>query len=127
MKVVFRLWIVLVCICSSLPIYSQSPNVQWFKAQGTNSEEHVHEGMQTSDGGYIAIGHGIETSDADDMLIIKVNSDGNYEWKQDFGTAGKKGAGYCITEIQDGYIAGGAIYNADSLRTQRFLARLDFD
>jgi len=127
MKVYFRLLIVLVWLFFPLSIFGQSPNVQWFKAQGTSSEEHVHEGMQTSDGGYIAIGHGIETSDADDMLIIKTNGDGNYEWKQEFGTAGKKGAGYCIAEVQDGYIAGGAIYNADSLRTQRFLVRLDFD
>jgi hypothetical protein len=126
MKVFFRLLIVLIFLCFPLTLFGQFPNVQWFKAQGTSSEEHVHEGMQTSDGGYIAIGHGIETADADDMLIIKVDGDGNFEWKQEFGTAGKKGAGYCITEIADGYIAGGAIYNEDSIRTQRFLARLDF-
>jgi hypothetical protein len=104
---------------------AQAPEVEWFKGQGTNTEEHVHEGMQTSDGGYIAIGHGIESSDADDMLIIKIDADGNLEWKQDFGTAGKPGAGYCVAEISDGYITGGAIYDSNSQRTQRFLAKLD--
>jgi hypothetical protein len=105
---------------------AQAPDVEWFRAQGTNTEEHVHEGMQTSDGGFIAIGHGIESSGSDDMLIIKVNSDGTLEWKQDFGTSGKKGAGYCITEALDGYFAGGAIFDPDSQRTQRFLTKLDY-
>jgi hypothetical protein len=107
-------------------LIAQAPEIEWFKGQGTNTEEHVHEGMQTNDGGYIAIGHGIESSDADDMLIIKVDGDGNFEWKQDFGTAGKKGAGYCVAEVSDGYIAGGGIYDSTSQRTQRFLAKLDF-
>ena len=126
MKVFARLSLFIGCLYFPLTIYCQSPNVQWFKAQGTGSEEQVHEGIQTSDGGYIAIGHGIEISDTDDMLIIEVSSNGNFEWKQEFGTTVKKGAGYCIKEIHDGYIAAGAIYNADSLRTQRFLVRLDF-
>jgi hypothetical protein len=108
-----------------LMLNGQAPVIEWFKGHGTNSEEHVHEGMQTRDGGYIAIGHGIESSDADDMLIIKVDSNGNFEWKQEFGTAGKQGAGYCVAEVSDGYIAGGAIYDSGVLRTQRFLAKLD--
>ncbi len=82
--------------------------------------------MQTSDGWYIAIGHGIESSDADDMLIIKVDKDGKLEWKQNFGTSGKKGAGYCVAEASDGYFAVGGISDPDSQRTQRFLAKLDF-
>lgn len=81
--------------------------------------------MQTSDGGYIAIGHGIESSGADDMLIIKIDENGNLEWQQDFGTAGKLGTGYCIAEAPDGYIAGGGIYETSTQRTQRFLAKLD--
>ena len=82
--------------------------------------------MQTSDGGYIGVGHGIERSGADDMLIIKVNQNGNLEWKQEFGTRHRDGAGYCVTEVSDGYIAGGGLYHPDSSRTQRFLAKLDF-
>ncbi|MCD6115678.1 T9SS type A sorting domain-containing protein [bacterium] len=118
------------CILAMLSFFSfaeaQTPVMEWFKGQGTSTEEHVHEGMQTSDGGYIAIGDGIEQYRADDMLIIKVNENGIYEWKWDFGTANKYGAGYCISEVADGYIAGGAIFDPDSQRTQRFLTKLDF-
>ena len=62
--------LILLLLLSYIAI-AQAPDVEWFKAQGTNTEEHVHEGFQTSDGGYIGIGHGIETSGSDDMLIIK--------------------------------------------------------
>lgn len=112
-------------IVFSMMLSAQAPEVEWFRGHGTNTEEHVHEGMQTSDGGYIAIGGGIESVDADDMLIIKVDGGGNLEWKQQFGTAGKKGTGYCITEVAGGYVAGGAIYESGPERTQRFLVKLD--
>ena len=107
-------------------LFAQAPEMEWFKAQGSNTEEHVHEGFQTSDGGYIAIGHGIERSDFDDMLIIKTDKNGSLLWKQSFGTRDKDGTGYCITEVSDGYVAGGAIYDSFNKRTQRFLAKLDF-
>ncbi len=59
-------------ILSLLIIHStlaaQAPRAEWFRASGTDTEEHVHEGFQTSDGRYISIGHGIETSGADDII-----------------------------------------------------------
>jgi hypothetical protein len=116
---------IIIFIFTFASLYAQAPEMEWFKGQGTNTEEHVHEGKQTSDGGYIAIGHGIESSDADDMLIIKVDENGNFEWKQEFGISGRKGAGYCVDEVSGGYVVGGAIFNPDSQRTQRFLAKLD--
>ena len=110
-----------------IELQAQVPTVEWFRGQGTSGEEHVHEGLQTSDGGYIAIGHGIDPDDDGDMMIIKVNEQGFFRWKREFGTMGKLGAGYCIAEISDGYIAGGGIFDPDSQRTQRFLAKLDLD
>ena len=38
----------------------------------------------------IAIGHGIESSDSDDMLIIKVSETGWLQWQQEFGTSGRR-------------------------------------
>ena len=106
-------------------VNAQAPSTEWFTGQGTHSEEHVHEGFQTADGGYIAIGHGIERSYADDILIIKVDENGRLEWKQQFGTAGQNGAGYCLVEVDGGYIAGGAIFDPQVSRTQRFLAKIN--
>ena len=33
-----------------------APAVEWHVGEGTSGEEHVHEGLQTADGGYVAIG-----------------------------------------------------------------------
>ncbi len=120
-------WIAATVLVLAGTLHAQAPEMEWFLGQGTNTEEHVHEGMQTSDGGYIGIGNGIEASSADDMLIIKVNSNGALEWQQQFGTAGRRGTGYCIIETDDGYIAGGAIFDPAVERTQRFLTKLDLD
>ena len=35
------------------PSFSQIPSMEWHKGFGTEQEEHVHEGWQTNDGGYI--------------------------------------------------------------------------
>ena len=119
--------ILLFFIIISGNVYSQLPQAEWFTGHGTNSEEHVHEGMQTSDSGYIGIGGGIEEEDTDDMIIIKVDENGTLEWQKDVGTENKPGTGYCIIEISDGYIAGGALYDSVTDRTQRFLTKIDFD
>jgi hypothetical protein len=119
--------ILLFFIIISGNVYSQLPQAEWFTGHGTNSEEHVHEGMQTSDSGYIGIGGGIEEEDTDDMIIIKVDANGTLEWQKDVGTENKPGTGYCIIEISDGYIAGGALYDSVTDRTQRFLTKIDFD
>ena len=46
------------------------------KAQGTDFEEHVHEGMQTSDGGYIGVGSGNNGNQPYDIIIIKTDNSG---------------------------------------------------
>jgi hypothetical protein len=60
-----------------------APVMEWHKGHGTSYGTYVHEGMQTSDGGYIGIG---QTNEWDpepdpcnpppsDMVIIKTYSD----------------------------------------------------
>ena len=41
---------------NNAPYNVGAPEMEWYVGQGTDVEEHVHEGMQTSDGGYIGIG-----------------------------------------------------------------------
>ena len=112
-------------LAAAINVQGQTPEAEWFIGHGTDTEEHVHEGMQTSDGGYIGIGHGIEEEDVDDMLIIKVDENGDLEWQKEFGTEDKPGTGYCIAEVSDGYIAGGALYDPVADRTQLHVARVD--
>ena len=37
-------------------LYAQAPEMEWATGYGTDYGNHVHHGMQTRDGGYIAVG-----------------------------------------------------------------------
>ena len=113
--------LVLSLLCPAV-LHAEAPGIEWFTGQGTDLEEHVHEGCQTSDGGYVAVGHGLQLAH---MLIVKVDEEGGLEWQKTFGEVGKRGVGYCVSEVGDGYIAGGSLYDSSHQRMQRFLAKLD--
>ena len=72
---------------------SSSTSTGWYMGQGTDREEHVHEGMQTLDGGFIAIGHHWEKEEDPtgftDMIILKTDSKGNELWQTIIGTPNK--------------------------------------
>jgi hypothetical protein len=103
-----------------------APAIQWYKGHGTDYEEHVHEGMQTSDGGYIAIGHTWEGyTQYTDMLVVKTDANGNWDWQTVIGTGNKYDVGICIAEVSDGFICGGGLY--DSGNQKRALVKLDSD
>jgi hypothetical protein len=89
------------------PAFAAAPAMEWFVGYGSGM---VHEGMQTSDGGYIAIGHSAERTP--DMLVSKTDSAGNEEWTVAVGTARKMDIGICVAEASDGFICGGGLYDA---------------
>ncbi len=102
------------------------PAMEWHKGYGTNYEEQVHEGMQTSDGGYIAIGHSWEgASQFTNMLVIKTDANGNWDWQTSIGTNNKYDVGICVAEVSGGFICGGGLY--DSGNQKRALVKLDSD
>ena len=85
------------------------PSIAFYKGHGTDGEEHVHEGIETSDKGFLSIGDaqdqpGIETSD---ILIIKTDSGGNESWRQKIGQFGEWDVGIAIAESRDSFYAVG--------------------
>ena len=52
--------LVLIILSESAVYAADAPAMQWHKGHGTDSGDHVHYGLQTSDGGYIMAG---ETSE----------------------------------------------------------------
>jgi hypothetical protein len=94
------------------PAFAAAPAMEWFVGYGYGM---CHEGMQTSDGGYITIG---QSSDRNpDMLVSKIDSSGNEEWTVAVGTIRKMDIGICVAEASDGFICGGGLYDA-SVRGQ---------
>jgi hypothetical protein len=59
---------------------NHAPDIEWVKGFGNPDGGHVHHGMQTSDGGYIAVGNSSIGEENYVGLIIKVDSLGNKEW-----------------------------------------------
>jgi hypothetical protein len=108
---------------------SSSTSSGWYMGQGTDREEHVHEGMQTSDGGFIAIGHHWEKEEDPtgftDMFILKTDSSGKETWQTIIGTAGKFDVGYSVNELSDGYVASGGLFKDGYQKSA--IVKLDFD
>ncbi|MDA0195768.1 MAG: hypothetical protein O2951_12110 [Bacteroidetes bacterium] len=101
-----------------------APVVEWHKGYGTDNGEHVHEIRQTADGGYIAIGQTSEANDhGSNVLVIKIDGEGEFLWQKEFGTPGNYDVGICVNETIDGYVIGGGLVEGNQ---NRFLAKLDF-
>ena len=82
--------IVTLFTCTCTLLYSQAPKMEYNKGYGTDNGEHIHEIMQTSDGGYIGIGQTDEDQeDRYDILVVKTNSEGEFHWQQIIGTKGE--------------------------------------
>lgn len=91
---------------------AQAPDVEWIKGYGNPNGGHVHYGMQTSDGGYIAVGTSSIGEEKYVGLIVKTDSLGNKEWLTNVGNDNKSDYGFInqILETEDGnYIVGGAL------------------
>ena len=116
----------ILCIIPFVSLCAQGPEITWHKGFGTDSEEHVHEGFQTSDGGFLGVGQTWESgSEYMDMLVVKADSSGKLEWQRIIGTEDRWDVGICAMETTDGYYIGGGLYSAESNRQQRGLVRLD--
>ncbi|MBN1155018.1 hypothetical protein JXB12_08900, partial [candidate division KSB1 bacterium] len=86
----------------------------WHKSYG-GLGAYCYSIRETTDGGYISIGHAVQesTGPASDIWFVKVNSDGERVWDKFFG--GTNGdAGYAVEQTLDGgYICTGGMYRSD--------------
>ncbi len=113
-------------LIGSLQIMAQPPAMEWHKGLGTNLEEHVHEGWQTSDKGFIGIGQNEEKNGSrTNILVVKTDSMGGLEWMAELGTENEWDVGICVHETAGGFIIGGGLYDAITDRQDRTLAKLD--
>ena len=100
-----------------------APSMDWFVGYGTSDGAHVHEGMRTSDGGYIAIAHTLAR--VSDMVVSKIDSSGSEEWTVTVGDSRRADIGICVAEASDGFICGGGLYDSSSRGQERGLVKLN--
>jgi hypothetical protein len=76
---------------------------------GANTDEIGRSVRQTSDGGFIIGGYG-GVGESNDVILIKTDSLGNYEWDTAFGPT-PDNRGHCVRQTSDGgYIIAGQAY-----------------
>ncbi len=95
-------------------------NIQWRKALGGSKKDCAYSVRQTSDGGYIVVGS-TQSSDGDvcgnhgydDYWVVKLDANGNIQWKKAFGGFDSDIA-YSVQQTHDnGYIVAGAAFSND--------------
>lgn len=99
-------------------------NIQWSKNFGGTSEDRAYDVQQTADGGYIVVGaSGSNNGDVNDHIgdagpsdcwVIKVDANGNIQWKKSYGSIfGDYGNSVILTNDGNYLIVGGSYYLSD--------------
>ena len=82
------------------------------KAYGETGYEYANSIQQTSDGGYIMAGIGIDFDRIDsDFLVLKLNSDGRIAWQKTYGGTKSDSASSIQQTSDEGYIVVGNTYS----------------
>ncbi len=102
-----------------------APTMEWHKGHGTHGGDHVHHGVQTSDGGYIMVGQSWAEDRGVDMLVVKTDAQGVMEWQRVVGESGVHDHGTFVVEVDDGFVAAGSL-TADGAQ-QRGLVKFRSD
>ena len=100
-----------ILVCTFLSI-SLGQEIEWIQSYGSNDNEYGESGQKTSDGGYIVVGQTDSNSqEYNDVLLIKVDFNGNQEWSKTF-SLGSDEWGYSVQQTSDsGYILTGSVWN----------------
>ncbi|MHC4278882.1 MAG: hypothetical protein ACYSUJ_01840, partial [Planctomycetota bacterium] len=123
-KIVFL--VVVLLILSVSAVYAvDAPEMQWHKGHGTDNGDHVHYGLQTSDGGYIMTGESSEGRGGSDILVVKTDEKGDLQWQKVVGLKGKRDYGNFVTEVSDGFLVAGALHDTESQK--RVLLKFNSD
>ncbi len=105
--------------------YAQIPNILWQKSFGGSGTEHPFNSqrmIQTSDGGYIMAGYS-DSNDGDvginygrsDIWIIKLDAQGNLQWKRSIGGIGSEVPNSIQQTFDGGFIIAGSHQNVNNV------------
>jgi hypothetical protein len=105
---------------------SGPPPVQWQSRFGGSDWDYGESVRQTSDGGYITVGHTYSNALFDyDIYLVKSDPNGNIQWQNTFGGDDWDQA-YSVQQTSDGgYIIAGFTYSVGSGESDVYLLKVD--
>ena len=92
--------------------YDKDGNFLWAKHPSPNPGDRPLGIKATSDGGFVITGYTSNFDRGEQMLLLKIDADGDLQWTRDFGGAGNEVAqhialtsdgGYLLTGLTDGF------------------------
>ncbi|MCX7734753.1 MAG: MopE-related protein, partial [bacterium] len=84
--------------------------VQWTRTFGGSTADEARSIIQTSDGGYIVVGHTYSLINGSDIYVIKLGSSGNVQWTRTVGGSDDDFGNYVI-QVSGGYVIAGNTYS----------------
>ena len=102
------------------------PPVQWQSSFGGSDWDFGESVQQTSDGGYITVGHTYSSTSFDyDIYLVKSEPNGNIQWQNTFGGDDWDQA-YSVQQTSDGgYIIAGSTYSSGNGESDVYLVKTD--
>lgn len=105
-------------LCFTAQAAFAQPGIEWqkiFEGSSTSTRSKIYDIIQTSDGGYIAVGNGNSSGgdlpsgyiDAIDALIIKMDASGAVQWSKYWGAQEYDHANSVIQTIDGGFVITG--------------------
>ena len=86
-----------------------TPSKLWMSTvEGSQEESHGHFILATEDGGFLQIGETGFIPNSAKILVAKIDSEGDFVWKKEFGAVGHN-LGNSAIEISDGYVVVGSM------------------
>lgn len=98
----------------------------WSKSYGSTGYDAGYRIIKTvNSAGYLITGE-TENNGQEDVLLIKIDNDGNVIWTKTYGTAGDD-EGRGMLEVNDGYLILGSAINPANGTSDLYLLKVDFD
>ncbi|WP_250254136.1 T9SS type A sorting domain-containing protein [Chryseobacterium sp. Marseille-Q3244] len=103
----------------ALKLNSDAGVIYWKKAFGGTNYDAISKMISTTDGGYLFVGSSSSNNNGDvpgnngyiDYWIVKINSDGNVQWKKSLGGTGDDRATSVVQTTDGGYVVAGYAEN----------------
>lgn len=101
-------------------------NQLWSKTYGTANWEKMNDAVFSKDSGIVMVGS-TQTllGGGSDVLIVRLNKDGDTVWTKTFGGLGNDVANSIINVEDSMFVVGGEYYNSDSTLVKGFLMKMD--